>query len=211
VSTGCEAGAYGSLNQAIALADLYPDSRITALGDSGSGVITDSFFADAFMTWNAFASMPLHLPGLAGKNLEDVSVADLAVAASNSYPKLRIAQYVTAYDMLQSFHYMFMGGEVEQWNQHAVASLEHIRSRAERFRYYLAPGPIHCINPFDIAYEREVQGVRYTDWVRELIEGESLPDDVICEGECREDPLCAQCESGELDSVSCGWCEDYEP
>ena len=211
VSTGCEAGAYGSLNQALSLVDLYPEAEVLALGDSGAGVITDSFFADAFMTWNAFASMPLHMEGLAGKKLEDVTVTDLLVAASLKSPRLRVAQYISAHDTVQSFHYMFMGGEYEQWSQKAVASLEYVRARADNYRYYIAPGPIHCITPFDITYSREVDGVAYADWVRALIEDEALPEDVTCGDTCRDDPICAGCQDGSIESPACGWCEGWAP
>ena len=220
VSTGCEAGAYGSLNQALSLADAYPDAIVTALGDSGAGVITDSFFADAFMTWNAFASMPLHLEGLAGKPLEDIRVTDFVIAASQSPTGLRVAQYLTAYDVVQSYHYLFMGGDITQWNTLAVSSLTHIRARADNFRYYLAPGPIHCITPFDITYEREVNGVPYAKWVKAIIGSDALPDDVSChdpcpeedescEDPCADDPICQGCTEGSIESVACQWCENW--
>ena len=211
VATGCEAGAYGSLNQAISLAASYPDATITALGDSGAGIITDSFFADAFMTWNAFASMPLHLEGLAGKDLEDITVTDFVVAAANGNPSMRVAQYTTAHDMLQSYHYMFMGGDVSQWPVQARASLVHIRARADNFRYYLANGPVHCITPYDIAYDRATNGVNFMSWLKDLSQDGMLPDDVVCEGECREDGICDGCIEGSIESVACGWCEGWEP
>ncbi|MGB0591774.1 MAG: pectin acetylesterase-family hydrolase [Myxococcota bacterium] len=212
VASGCEAGAYGSLNQAMALADFYPEATVAALADSGVGVITESFFADAFMIWNAFSSMPLHLDGLAGKALEDVTVKDVTIAASNSHPNLRVAQYTTAYDVLQSFHYMFMGGAMEDWHAAALSSLEYIRARAPNFRYYLAPGPIHCVTPHDITYSREVNGVRFSDWLKVLSTEEVVPPDVVCEGDgCRDDPLCAGCQDGSIESVVCGWCDGWSP
>ena len=124
---------------------------------------------------------------------------------------MRVAQYTTAHDMLQSYHYMFMGGDVSQWPVQARASLVHISARADNFRYYLANGPVHCITPYDIAYDRATNGIGFMGWLKDLSQNDVLPDDVVCEGECREDAICNGCIDGSIDSVACGWCEGWEP
>jgi len=211
VSTGRGTGSYAAAAQGLNLIELYPEANVAVLADSGVGIITESFFADAFPTWNAFATMPLHLEGLAGMDLEDITMTDFLVAAAKAYPQLRMAQYTTAHNQQQGFYYSLMGGETSEWHPLAIESLTHIRAQAENFRYYVAPGPIHCIHPYDITYTREVNGVAYMDWVRDVIGSGPLPNDVMCEADCRDDPICAGCADGSIESQACDWCDGWEP
>ena len=211
VSTGCSAGAYGAIGHAPALAELYPDARLTVIADAGAGVITDSFLAESFPNWNAEASMPMHLDGLAGADIQELRLVDFYVAVASAYPEMRVAQHTAAYDKDQIFYFTAMGGDEADWQPKAAESLAEIRGAVDNFRYYLSPGPIHCIHPYDITYTREVGGVAYHDWVRDLVSGDAIPDDVICEGDCRDDPICAGCADDSLESMACHWCDDWEP
>ncbi len=54
--TGCSAGSYGALVHGAYVAHHYPEAKVTVLGDSGAGIITDSFFADSFRLCPACAT-----------------------------------------------------------------------------------------------------------------------------------------------------------
>jgi len=211
VSTGCSAGAYGAIGHAPALAEMYPEAEITVVADAGAGVITDTFLAESFPVWNAEANMPMDLEGLAGRDIQDLALADFYVAVAGAYPEMRVAQHTAAHDRDQIFYFTAMGGEETGWHPRAVQSLEDIRAAADNFRYYLSPGPIHCIHPYDVTYSREVNGVAYHDWLRDLVHADTIPDDVICEGDCRADPICAGCNDQSIDSLACYWCDGWEP
>ncbi len=210
VSTGCSAGAYGAIGHAPILADMYPDARIAVIADGGSGVITDDFLANSFPNWNAEANMPLQLEGVRGKPIEELTLSDFYIAVANAYPEMRVAQHTTAFDKDQIFYFSVMGGDEDEFNPRLEASLDAITSQADNFRYYLAPGPIHCIHPYDITFTREVEGVAYSDWVRQLVHEDEAPETVRCE-DCRDDPLCAACADGSLVSSACGWCDGWVP
>ena len=211
VSTGCSAGAYGAIGHAPTLAEMYPDAQVTVVADGGSGVITDDFLAGSFPNWNAEANMPMDLEGIAGKSIQELGLVDFYIAVADAYPEMRVAQHTTAYDKDQIFYYTAMGGQDPDWNGLLVDSLNAIRAEADNFRYYLAPGPIHCIHPYDIVYSREVDGIVYRDWLRDLVDAEAPPEDVVCSDDCRDDPLCAGCLDGSLSSSACHWCDGWEP
>lgn len=61
--TGSSAGAYGAFFNAPAHHDVWPDSRISVLGDAGNGVITSSFLQNEFSNWNFEAHLPPPNPG----------------------------------------------------------------------------------------------------------------------------------------------------
>ena len=105
-----------------------------------------------------------------------------------------------------------MGGEAADWSGKLRETLATITSRAPGFRHYLAPGPIHCIHPYEFFYERVVEGVSYADWLYELAHGEEPPDTVQCQGDgCLDDPLCAACNAGTNNDPGCGWCDGWAP
>ena len=207
VSAGSGMGGYGAIAQAPNVALNYPEASVTILVDSAVGIISDDFFAAAFPKWNAVASLPIDLIRRDGVAFEDVNMVDLYVAIAASHPKLRIAQYTTATDQAQALYYFFMGGDSDLWPAETRDTLTQIRARTQNFRYYLAPGPIHGLHNYDILYEQSVNGVPYTSWLREVIGGDVLPDDVSCEAPCLEDPICAGCLDGSNESSQCMWCE----
>ncbi len=182
VSTGCSAGAYAAIGHAPFLAETYPEAKLTVLADAGCGVITDDFLEQSFPKWNAEANMPLWLDELAWRPISELSLTDFYVAVAHEYPEMRVAQHTTAHDKDQIFYFDVMGGAEGGWSPQVKASLADIRAATDNFRYYLAPGPIHCIHPYDLTYTRVVGGTSYRDWLTALVHDEALPDDVICEG-----------------------------
>ena len=211
VFTGTSIGGYGVMLQVPTVMETYADARVTVLVDSAVGIITQSFFADAFPMWNSLDLLPDELMTASRQNLEDLRMEDFYVALANTHPSIRVAQYTSAHDGVQAAYYDMMGGDGEAWHDLAMASLSQVRGLAANFRYYLAPGPISAIHAHDVMYSREVNGVPYHAWVSELVGGESLPFDVICEGDCRADPLCTACAEGEAEGAHCAACEGWEP
>ncbi len=207
--TGCSAGAYGALLHSAYVAQRWPEAKITMLADSGAGIITETFFADSFPNWGAAANLPEWIPGLHAKPVEEMDLTDVYVALAEHYPQFRFAHFTSAFDDNQTFFFTAMGGEAEDWPGLMRARMEDIRARAENFRYYIPPGPVHCILPYHIFYSQAVGGVRFVDWLRELVLGEDIPDDAACEGEaCFDDEACAACV--EDDGLAwCGFCRGW--
>ncbi len=61
--------------------------------------------------------------------------------------------------------------------------------------------------------ERAVNGVRLADWTRQLVEGDTPPATVACEGsECCQDPVCEEClATGGQAGAHCRFCTKWPP
>ncbi|HKE17216.1 MAG TPA: pectin acetylesterase-family hydrolase [Kofleriaceae bacterium] len=170
--TGCSAGAYGAALWSAYVMQQYPDSQVFQFGDSGAGIITDSFFQDSFPSWNAQAAFPTFIPELdPGQNdILDSHLPDLYAGIANFFPDRWMSQYNTIRDENQYFFYQAMGGgALEEWTQGMLDSVSEIESRAPNFSAFIAPGEQHCILPYDNFYTVESNGVTLIDWLNEML------------------------------------------
>ena len=184
--SGCSAGSYGSIMDAPHIHQVYPDVPLYQLGDAGAGVMTDDFFQNSFPNWGATQNIPDWIPAPDGSWDEVSSLADLYIAVANYYPNDHWSQYNTAHDQIQTLMYSAIGGTADDWAKLMLASIQEIQESAPNFHAYIAPGAIHCITSDDIFYTREVNGVRFRDWVDAMVNDEAW-DDVMCT-DCETDP-----------------------
>ena len=182
--SGCSAGSYGSIMGAAHIHKRYPDVPLYQFGDSGAGVITSDFFGSGFPSWGADQNIPDWIPGLEPPS--ELTLAKLYTAVADYYPNDRWSQYNTAHDENQTFYYMAMGGTGD-WGQLMLASIHQIQDSAPNFHAYIAPGEIHCITPFDSFYDREVNGIKLTDWLKAMVNDQTWGP-VTCT-DCETDPL----------------------
>jgi hypothetical protein len=183
--SGCSAGSYGSIMGAPHIHALYPDVPLYQLGDAGAGVIAGDFFQSGFPNWGAAQNIPDWIPALKIPWTE-LTMAKLYTALANYYPNDRWSQYNAAHDQIQSFYYAAMGGTAADWSDLMLASIQEIQASAPNFHSYTAPGAIHCITGDDIFYTREVNGVKFSDWVDAMVNDKAW-DDVMCT-DCETDP-----------------------
>jgi hypothetical protein len=183
--TGRSGGSYGSILGAAYIQTLYPDVPVYQLGDSGSGVITDDFLQNSFQNWGAAQNFPDWIPALQVP-LTDLTMGKIYIAIADYYSSDRWSQYNTAHDEDQIFYYAAMGGTAADWSDLMLASLQEIQTGAPNFRSYTAPGQIHGITNIPIFYSREVEGVKFRDWVNAMVNDQPW-DDVMCT-DCETDP-----------------------
>lgn len=208
--TGCSAGAYGAIGHSAWIAKQYPNAKISVLADSGCGIVSDTFFKESFPNWNA--QLPTFVSGLAGKDIQTLSIVDLYTAVAKDYPNVRFAQQNSAFDKDQTTYYTVMGGAEADWSPKMLQSLTDISAGADNFRYYLSPGPVHCIHPYDLMYTRTSGGVKYIDWLDEFVNGASTPATAKCDGTaCRDDAFCAACAAKTETDPACKWCDGWVP
>lgn len=181
---GCSAGAYGAVMGAAYVHNLYPDVPLYQLGDSGAGVITDAFFQGGFPSWGAADTIPNWIPGL-DIDWTELTMSKLYTELANYYASDRWSQYNTAHDEDQTFYYTAMGGAGD-WGQLMLASIDQIQDATSSFEAYTAPGDIHCITPFDIFYTREVNGMKFVDWLDDMVNDQPW-ESVACT-DCETDP-----------------------
>ncbi len=205
---GCSAGAYGAALHSAYIAREYPDARIAVLADSGAGIITDDFLTMSLPQWNAQPALPPFIDALQ-RPLEELSLPDLYTAIGAAFPDMRLAQTAAQFDNDQIFFYAAMGGDPADWTPRFRASLASIEAATPGFRAYVPPGSVHCATIYPYMDRREVNGVAMTDWVQQLVEGDSPPDTVTCEGaSCCMDPICDACLAGE-DGAHCRFCDTW--
>jgi len=205
--TGCSAGAYGSILHSAYVAEHYPEARVSVLADSGCGIITDSFLNNSMPNWGAQQNIPPFIEALQ-RPINELALSDLYIAVAEHFPQHRFTQVTTAFDLDQISYYLAMGGERHDWSPQMRESLETIEAGVPNFRAYMAPGSMHCIIPYPFMTTRTTDGVAFTDWVDDLIQGEEMPDSVACTGEsCFDDPVCESC--AEAPMPWCGFCRGW--
>ena len=181
-STGCSAGAYGAAMWAAHHAEQYPAADHVQLGDSGVGVITDSWFRESFPSWNAEASFPTWIDSLdpAQVDLLETDAAYLYKKLAEHYPNARFAQFNSYADSTQVAYYSAMGGgTTEEWTAGMLDKTQSISDAVPNFSSYIAGGSRHCIINANAFFSLETEGVAIKDWVADLLAG-GQPEDVIC-------------------------------
>ena len=187
LSTGCSAGAYGSIMWAPYLQRMFPDARTVQFGDSGAGVITSGWFAESFPSWNPDGAFPAWIPTLdpATTSYDDLALPDLYQRIGEHYPDMTLTQFNTILDWNQAFYYEAMGGgSPEEWSLLMQGNVDQIVKTTPNFRYFMGTGDEHCIIPYDDFYSVGADGVQLTDWLSRQVAGEDV-DNVTCE-ECPE-------------------------
>ncbi len=206
--TGCSAGAYGAIGHSAWIAKQYPNAKISVLADSGCGIVSQTFFEESFPNWNA--QLPLFVSALTGKDILTLQIDDLYTGIAADFPNARFAQQTSAFDKDQTSYFKAMGGDEADWSPQMQQSLADISAGAPNFSYYLAPGPVHCIHPYDLLYSRSTAGTKYADWLDQLVSGETAPTTVKCDGAaCLDDAFCNACAAQTESDAACKWCADW--
>ena len=82
--------------------------------------------------------------------------------------------------------WLLMGGTGQDWSQLMMTSMQEIQDGGPNFHSYIAPGGVHCITPLDVFYTREVNGVKFVDWLDAMVNDQPW-DSVTCT-DCETDP-----------------------
>ncbi len=183
--TGCSAGSYGSIYWLPSLRRAIPEGRMTHLGDAGAGVMTPAFKRPTFTLWNISAHAPWWVPGLdpREKDYANLELKDFYTQISKYHPGLKVGQFNSAYDIIQTFFYVKMGGHESRWNSEMITSIRDLSSSTPNFRSYVGPGEGHCALTDDELYEKTSLNVKLIDWLKNYTAGYEVPH-VYCQ-DCR--------------------------
>ena len=185
--TGVSAGAYASIVWLPEIADQYPDADVYQLGDSGAGVVTENFFSSDAANWQIEGALPDQSEPI---TLDEGTLSNLYRGVGKDYPDAVLSQYNTLFDGTQISFYGLMQGifpptqEVSlEWSQKMTASLAAIAGETDNFRSYLstfdvdndpANGTTHVILSRPEVYTLETSGVRFVDWLSDLVNGQEV-------------------------------------
>lgn len=185
--TGVSAGAYASAVWLPEIAEQYPQAKVYQLGDSGAGVVTETFFTGDAANWQLGGALPDLSEPLV---LDENALVNLYTAVGKDYPEAALSQYNSLFDGTQIGFYGLMRGVFPptpelsaEWSQKMTASLAAIAGETPDFRSYVstldvdgdpANGTTHDILFRPEFYTLETAGVRFVDWLGDLVNGRSV-------------------------------------
>lgn len=178
--TGSSAGSYGAIGGFPWIMEAYPKSRVYVLGDAGIGVTPKESNIYKNEVWN------FQFPKwIFGENPPlDISISDFWKTIATYYPHSKLAEFTTAWDMMQiNFYNLFLrmvhippaGGNVcADWNARMLASVDD-KKRAPNYRIYIAPGTRHTILTTRYFYTETTAGVSFLNWLNAMINNQGGP------------------------------------
>jgi hypothetical protein len=196
--TGCSAGGYGAINHAAYIMNNYAGTRVVMLADASNGVTPPGW--NGLASWNTLGNLPDFIPALADVTPEQYSATYHIRAMARFFPDNVFAEYNTFLDQVQVGFYAFMTGRqvnaenfaqiAPEWSKELLENVKSLEVTVPNYHNYLAGGLVHCITGAPIAYEYEVQGVKFTDWVQSLLDGtvRRSPTCDVSAGECTQSP-----------------------
>jgi len=187
--TGSSAGSIPSPYYAMVIADHYPDSRVTQLGDGSGGYRSTGDVVLPQTTWATLQRL-LTMPEFTELNSRPFGYTDLYIAAAQRHEQMQLAQYDTAEDKIQKHFLELLGIEPTKLFSLILANHEEIRASVKNYNIYVAGGDLHTILLRPEFYTYHVDGLPVRDWVADLVAGKVVTD-----------VKCNQCDRAEIIGV----------
>lgn len=184
VITGSSAGAIGSSFYSGFVAEHYSQTPVILLADAAGGY-GSPFMAVTHSAWNTASILP-DWQEYEGESNDSISFEDFYIASANHNKNLSIAQYNAAEDATQVMFTQVIGDPPGSFSmpQRIFNNYLEIESAVDEFFSYTAGGEVHTILRSNIFYEYEVEGVRFVDWVSDLVNGKKIRD-ISCVNEAK--------------------------
>ncbi len=190
VVAGSSAGAIASSFYSGLVAEHFSSAPVTLIADAAGGYRTPRLPV-THRAWNTASILP-DWDEYEGESNDSISFEDFYIASAKHSPNLRLAQYNALEDETQVGFTQIIGDPPGSFSLplRILTNYQEIESEVDEFFSYTAGGTVHTILRSDIFYEYEVEGVRFVDWVTDLINGKSVQD-ISCVNEvasCSEAP-----------------------
>jgi len=149
---------------------------VVQLSDGAGGFRNTS--ASLMRAWGIDDVLPGRIASLEHSTIYDLSFEWMYTNIVNAYPEARFAQANTAHDSVQT---LFLGLSAASctYGEGLAANLADISAANPDFRYYTAWGTSHCLTDVAGFYTYQVNGVRFRDWVADLVNGGDIAN-VAC-------------------------------
>lgn len=176
VVSGSSAGAIGSSFFSGLVAEHYPDTPVVLIADAAGGYGSPNLPV-VHEAWDTASVLP-DWAEYEGESNQTLTFEDFYIASALRNPNLTIAQYNAAEDEVQKNFTYLIGDPPGTFSlpQRILNNYQKIESAVDSFYTYTAGGSTHTILRSDYFYDYSVEGVRFVDWVNELINGHSVPD-----------------------------------
>lgn len=171
---GSSTGAVATPVIAAQVARHYPRARVVQLGDAAGAIRSDSV-PQLFAQWGAMERL---WSDAAYRSIDSASFSfrRLYLSAAKSAPRVRFAQYNSADDATQLAFLAQMGTKVTSVSRLLSLTLEQIHDGTPWFRSYTAPGRTHAILRSNALYTTTVGGVRLSEWIGSLVNGDPVDE-----------------------------------
>lgn len=181
--TGESAGGYGARLLVANAMEQYAmagsDTQFVFLSDSSNGVITQNFLLNSFTNWGAYEIRPDWIPGIADRELAELDMQKVDIAAANHYSQHRFAEFNFRIDTVQSAFFAFMGGNPLNWSKFMLENVAEVQAAAPNYNSYLAPTGKHAIVRRSEFYTTDVAGQPFAEWIGDLANGVDVSN-VVC-------------------------------
>lgn len=163
---GSSAGALALPYYVGMVATHYPKANIALLGD-GAGGYRSSTLGERWRQWGIDGDLPPWLAAVpeAERSLESLLIADL-----RAFPRLRLALYDTANDVVQR-RFRELGGDTGAVEADLRRNRAATAAGVHDLISYVAGGGVHTMLRSQVLYEYKVQGVGLADWVGDVASG----------------------------------------
>jgi len=188
--SGSSAGGYGATLNFPYLASAFPKAEKALMSDGAAAVLTQDFLDTMFSagsnwgTENTFASWVSGFDQFGTYNALTFNET-LVTGIASYYKNVRIGQYSTAWDVVQTQFLNLMNnpdnptlwGNIPlktfcDWNKRMETSYA-LTASASNYRYYIGKGTVHTVLTDAFAHniyytESSAGGVQFTDWISAL-------------------------------------------
>lgn len=191
VVAGSSAGAVAASFYSGLVAEHYEDVDVVLIADAAGGY-GSPLLHRTFSAWNTAAVLPAW-EEYVDKTNQNLTFEDFYIASATHNPNLTMAQYNAAEDQTQIMFTQVIGDPVGSFSlpQRILNNYLRIESKVEDFYSYTAGGEVHMILQDQNFYDYRVDGIKFVDWVSDLVMGLSI-NDVSC---VREVAGCSQAPS----------------
>lgn len=176
VVSGSSAGAIGGSFYSGLVAEHYSDLPVVLLADAAGAYDSPNIYR-VHEAWDVAVILP-DWNEYAGETNRTLTFQDYYIASANHNANLRIAQFNTAEDSVQKNFTYLIGDAPGSFSlpQRLLNNYLEIENRVSDLAHYTAGGDVHTILGSPIFYQYSVEGVRFVDWVRDLVNGEPVRD-----------------------------------
>ncbi len=176
IIAGSSAGAIGSSFYSGLVAEHYSTAPAVLLADAG-GAYRTSRLPVLQHAWDTASILP-DWDEYAGETNDTITFEDFYIASAKHNSNLTLAQYNAAEDETQIMFTQIIGDPAGSFSlpQRILTNYQEIESAVDEFYSYTAGGRVHMILQDDIFYRYEVEGVRFVDWVNDLINAKQVRD-----------------------------------
>ena len=174
--TGSSAGGYGATANFPWIERSFRNAHTYVIADASQGVTVPAFDVGdpGRNAWNMQLA-----PWVFGDNPSAISGADLFKVAAKANPRVKTAQFTTAYDEVQIMFYGVMkqlyqdpgtcSNPAIDWNHQMIGTLQSYTQEVPNFRYYLAEGSYHTLLRSPTFYTEDSAGIKFSQWVEDML------------------------------------------